>query len=120
MNHPESSLQRTCIRLWRLRHREFGVPDHRLLNSVPNGGKRNVVTAVIMKAEGQIRGFPDLELQVPMAPYHGLKIEMKVPGGSLSPDQREMISLLRTQGYDCRVAHSVDEFFAAIKDYLHR
>lgn len=118
MKHEESRIQRSCLAEWNLRYREFGVPDPRLLYAIPNGGKRGIITATIMKAEGTRRGVPDLCLAVPIAPYHALYIEMKTVEGVISPDQREMIALLRAQGYDVRVVRSVDEFLAAIRNYL--
>lgn len=54
---------------------------------VPNGGMRNARVAAQLKAQGVVRGVPDLML----IPLHGRVgfIEVKAPGGSLTPEQKE-------------------------------
>ena len=71
------------------------VPDLELLHAIPNGGKRDKVTAAKLKAEGVKAGIPDIFLPVPKAVllnpqpayrlepetryYCGLYIELKRP-----------------------------------------
>ena len=69
-------------------------PEHWIF-AVPNGGNRNRVTAAQMKAEGVMRGVPDL-----FVPSMGLWIEMKrQKGGALSPDQKAWRDYLQQHNY---------------------
>ena len=56
MKHIESTLQVSCVRYFRYQYPQY----KKLLFSIPNGGKRGVVTASIMKQEGALAGvdFP--------------------------------------------------------------
>ena len=91
-----------------------------LLFHIPNGGLRNKATAVRMKAEGVKAGVPDLCLPVPAGIYHGLFIEMKKRDRSngLSKEQRNWISMLRSQGYRAEVAYGADDAIRMIEEYL--
>ena len=55
-----------------------------LIFAIPNGEKRAISVAKRLKAEGVVRGVPDLYV-----PTWNLWIEMKrASGGRLSPDQK--------------------------------
>ena len=85
--HPESELQRACVRWFRMQY-----PQH-LLFHIPNGGKRNAREAAIFKAEGVVAGIPDLFLAEARHGHHGLFIEMKAgrrPAGTGPPRNRPM------------------------------
>jgi hypothetical protein len=61
-----------------------------LIFAIPNGGYRSRVTASRLKAEGVVKGIPDLYI-----PAWNLWVEMKrTKGGSVSPDQKSMMSYL--------------------------
>jgi len=69
------------------------LPECEWLHAIPNGGKRNIVTAVKLKKEGVKPGIADLFLPIPMEHkgkiYHGLYVEVKVANrGRLSKDQK--------------------------------
>jgi len=65
-----------------------------LIFAIPNGEKRAISVAKRLKAEGVVRGVPDLYV-----PAWKLWIEMKrASGGRLSPDQKEMINYLESIG----------------------
>jgi hypothetical protein len=65
-----------------------------LIFAIPNGEKRAISVAKRLKAEGVVRGVPDLYV-----PTWNLWIEMKrVSGGRLSPDQKAMINYLENIG----------------------
>ena len=69
-----------------------------------------------LKAEGVTAGVPDL-----FVPGRRAFIEVKKPGGRISPAQRDMMVKLRLLGYDCIVAYSVEDverFFALQGDKL--
>ena len=115
----ESSTQIACVKWFRMQFPEYG----NLLFSIPNGGKRNVITAMILKAEGALAGVPDLFLSLPkldsnMVWTHGLYIEMKTEKGKQSEAQKDFMLRVRVHGYQYEVVRSVDDFIKVIKDYL--
>lgn len=67
------------------------IPELALCYAVPNGGKRSIAAAGKLKAEGVKPGVPDVVLPCPSKDgrFHALYIEMKQPGGSLTPAQSE-------------------------------
>jgi len=116
-NNEETRTQRAVMKWWSWAHKVFHV-DECLLHSVPNGGFRNVVTASIMKAEGQRRGVFDLKLNVARRGAHGLWLEMKSEKGVLSPEQIAFSDAVVKQGYMTAVAHSYQDAVQIICDYL--
>jgi hypothetical protein len=74
-------------------------PRLKLLFAVPNGGKRDYVTAARMQAEGVKRGVPDVCLPVPAGGHHGLWLELKAGKNTLSEEQAVWLNLLRAHGY---------------------
>ena len=95
-----------------------------MLHSVPNGGKRDKITAARMKATGLKAGYPDIALDVPRDTFHGLRIEMKRPAtatksvGTTSPEQKNWINLLVKQGYYVAVCVGWGEAAKHIEHYL--
>ena len=131
----EHEEQKTVIR-WRdtvavLRWPHLLLPDGRFpLLAIPNGGDRNAIVGRKLKAEGVMRGVPDLFLPVMATPMvedskmfrkvlHGLWIEMKRRrGGRVSPDQAAWHEYLERAGYRVVVARGADEAIAATEEYL--
>lgn len=67
--------------------------------AIPNGGARHPAVAYKLKAEGVLRGVPDLYI-----PEWKLWIEMKrIKGGVLSDDQKDWIEYLESVGDHVRV-----------------
>ena len=65
-----------------------------------NGGTRKLLEAIKFKRMGVSSGFPDVEIPLPVAPYHGLYIELKrQKGGKLSDNQIEWLRYLTEKGY---------------------
>ncbi len=67
--------------------------------AVPNGGKRNVVTASMLKAEGVKPGEPDWMWPAARGGFIGLAIEFKAGDGVPSKDQRQRIDSLQRAGW---------------------
>jgi hypothetical protein len=66
-----------------------------LIFAIPNGEKRAITVAKRLKAEGVVRGIPDLFI-----PQWNLWVEMKrKTGGRLSTEQKSMINYLQNIGY---------------------
>lgn len=100
--HPEEDLQRAVVAHLHLRARPGVGWSH-----IPNGGKRGIVEAVAFKAMGVRAGMPDLML---WAPHEKMRfLELKAKRGRLSEAQRVVISDLEAAGFECEVAHSLDE-----------
>lgn len=74
-------------------------PEIKRMFHVPNGGKRDRVTAARLKAEGVKPGVPDIVLPAPRGAYHGLWIELKVDGGKPTKEQLEWLDYLNSVGY---------------------
>ena len=71
-----------------------------LILAIPNGGKRDIVTAKKLQMEGVTPGVPDLFI-----PAWSLWIEMKKPGGRLSEAQKDMIEYLEGIGHTVIIGH---------------
>ena len=111
----ESQLQQNCIQWFRFQYPKYG----RLLFAVPNGHKRNIVTAVKLKKEGVVAGVSDLILLVPNKTYHGLCIEMKMGKGKQTELQKEFQSDVEQMGYKYYVCRTLEEFINLINNYIY-
>jgi hypothetical protein len=71
------------------------------------------------KRPGVKGGIPDLFLPMARGCYHGLFVELKIGGNKPSQKQLDVISELRSQGYQVNVIwDSVDEVIETIANYL--
>jgi len=88
--------------------------------AIPNGGKRNVITATKLKKEGVKAGVPDLCII-----HEGMAffLEVKKPAtpgkgkGRLSPAQKEMIPRLEEAGAEVKIVYSVADVIEACIDW---
>ena len=79
--------------------------------AIPNGGRRNVVTAMKLQAEGVRAGVPDL-----FVPALRLWLETKKPKkGRLSKPQVAWRDYLRAAGYDWAEVRSIEEALSAVR-----
>jgi hypothetical protein len=86
-----------------------------LIFAIPNGGARNIATASRLKAEGVVKGVPDLFI-----PAWELWIEMKrAKGGIVSFDQNLMHLYLRGVGYTVIVAKGFEDARQQIEELKH-
>jgi hypothetical protein len=95
-------------------------PRVRMLFHIPNGGKRDIVTASFMKKMGVLAGVPDLFLPAKSGgkKYCGLFIEMKSSSGKLSKKQEEVKSYLEQSGYIYHVCKNWIDAKNSIQLYL--
>lgn len=93
-------------------------PMLRWLFAVPNGGKRSLKTASLLKQTGVKPGVPDLILLYPHNGYHGLIIEMKFGRNTPSKEQQQFISRHTDLGYRCVVCWSWTDAKDQIINYL--
>lgn len=103
MNHSEDREQRALC--------DWLDKKQIIYCAVPNGGKRNMVEATMMKKSGVKAGVPDLLIFTPppMIEARGVAIEMKSKTGRLSPAQGEWLERLRVCGWCVTVAYGWDE-----------
>lgn len=114
--HLEDDMQAQCVAWYRYQY----AATARLLFAIPNGGNRNAREGARLKGQGVTAGVPDTLLAVPVPPYAGLFLELKVGRNRPSPEQVAMLAALTAQGYRCAVVYSLAEFMAEIKAYLGR
>lgn len=99
---------------------------------VPNGGKRPLtavskfgkikmvpVAGKKMKDAGARAGVSDWIILHPIAPYHGLIIELKAKGGHLEDTQIKFLTEARSNGYKISVVWNLESFEHVIVDYLN-
>ena len=87
-----------------------------LIFAIPNGEKRAISVAKRLKAEGVVRGVPDLFI-----PAWNLWIEMKrVSGGRLSTDQKQMISYLENIGHSVIVGKGATDASQHIRKFMEK
>ena len=84
--------------------------------AIPNGGARTAATAARLRVEGVLPGVPDL-----FVPAWRLWIEMKrAKGGITSKEQREMLTYLRSVGYDAMVCAGAEQAKRMISGHATR
>lgn len=109
----ESQLQKSCVRWFRLTYPKL------LIFAIPNGGKRNIVTATIQKAEGVLPGVADL--QVLFHDGKSLFIEMKTKTGQ-TDNQKEFEQYCIEHGHKYMICKTLDEFIfkvSVVVNYNH-
>lgn len=97
----------------------LAVPALELLHAIPNGGKRDKITAGNLVLEGVLAGVPDLMLPVARQGFHGLYLEMKKPKDyKVADNQVKIISRLRAEGYRVEVGVGWLEAWNILLDYI--
>lgn len=113
----EHQIQVAIVASCKMMQRQY--PELKCLMSIPNGGKRHIVTAVKMKREGQKPGASDLFLALPI-PHGpaGFWIEVKSPDGVVSANQKDFMELMQWAGFKAIVCYGAQEGVDAIVAYL--
>jgi hypothetical protein len=84
-----------------------------------NGGSRHLLEAINLKKMGVSRGFPDVEVPLPIGHFHGFYVEMKrQKGGKVTTEQAEWLAYLREKGYYAEVARGFEEAKEMFLHYL--
>ena len=94
------------------------LPQLRWLHAVHNQGHGDAIRGAKAKAEGVKGGVGDIFLPHPVAPYHGLYIELKVGKNNPSDVQLKFIYDMTLAGYQAKVAYGWLEARKIILDYL--
>lgn len=86
-----------------------------MIFAVPNGGSRNLVEAMRMKASGTLPGVSDL---IVVLPNKTLFIELKLPNGIQSDKQKDFEQRVTSLGFDYHIVRSLEEFNLIIEKEL--
>lgn len=78
-----------------------------LIFSVPNGGYRNKLEAIKMKATGLVAGVSDMII---IQPSRILFVEIKTLTGTQSKEQKEFQSKVELLGFEYYLCRSLEEF----------
>ena len=129
MRNQEEEVQKGVVRFLKMKY-----PKARYCASL-GGIRTSFKQAVKAKATGYVKGFPDLQICVPMergvdkeggtieggGVYHGLFLEIKKDKKSYpTKEQKEWIAYLNEQGYCARVTKGIDESMQTIDDYFNK
>jgi hypothetical protein len=106
-------LEQVKVMQWCIRN---GIHD--VILAIPNGGKRDVRTAIKLKAEGVKKGVSDMFLALPKNGYHGLWLELKDKGGKPTKEQKEWIYKMRELGYAADVAVGHQQAIEVLELYI--
>ncbi len=114
MKHLESKIQIAAVRYFRAQYPKL----NEVFFSVPNGGKRTLAEAKIMKAEGIVSGVADLLLLLPNGEHAFLALECKTEKGRQTDLQKNWQKAVEKLGAKYVIFRSVAEFIEIIDNYL--
>tara|TARA_R110002020_G_scaffold43653_4_gene126666 strand:+ start:1418 stop:1810 length:393 start_codon:yes stop_codon:yes gene_type:complete len=128
LRNQEEQVQKSVVDYLKLKY-----PKAKYCASL-GGIRTSFKQAVKAKATGYVKGFPDLQICVPMEKgiegeggtkrggvYHGLFLEIKKDKKSYpTKEQKEWIAYLNEQGYCARVTKGLDESMQTIDDYFNK
>ena len=109
----EWQIQSNFVLLYRMRYPD--IPIH----ADSSGVRVDIGTACKMQRMGRLKGWPDLFIPKPVKTWHGLFIEMKMPKGDVSPEQKAMHHYLESVGYYVAVCRSVEEGMEVVYKYFN-
>jgi hypothetical protein len=85
--------------------------------AIPNGFLDSKSKRIRAWREGMLSGTPDVFVPLPSKGFHGLFIEFKAQGGTLSMAQKEFLAYARSTGYKAEVVFSLRQALEVLKDY---
>lgn len=114
MKHTEDDIQRRLICYIRRHHAEHADWFHHS----PNGGQRSPVAGARLKAAGTRKGFPDLICTVRRGGFTGLAVELKAPGGRVTPEQTAWLDHLASENWLTALCFGFEAAQATVDRYL--
>ena len=112
MKRPEETLQRAAVTYLRLLENQGKL----LFYHPPNGGRRSKSEGARFKAAGVKPGVSDLAFVLPGG--QAAFIELKAPGGRLSPSQKDFIERVEGFGALTAVCNTFDQVVEAVDSWL--
>ncbi|MGN2371924.1 VRR-NUC domain-containing protein [Clostridium cagae] len=109
--------EQTCLFQW-AGYQQVEFEELKLLHHVPNGGKRDKITAIGLKRQGVKAGVPDVVLPCGRGGYFGLYIELKVGKNKTSDNQKQWIKDLKEQNYLVEVCYGWREAAEVLLNYI--
>lgn len=100
------------------------LPELKWIHAIPNGGKRDCITAASLKAQGVKSGIPDVFVPIPINSFAGLYIEFKAPSFGQNPEkgltktQKEFKIYAESVGYDYKVVSCWQNAISHVQNYL--
>lgn len=88
------------------------------LFAVPNGGKRDAITAINLKRQGTKAGVLDMMLLMPRKGYSGLMVELKIKNRPPTQEQLLFAEKARNNGFKAVFCNGSDAAVMAIEEYL--
>jgi hypothetical protein len=113
MKHNESKLQIACVKWFKLQYPMY------IIFSIPNGGRRTLTEAKILKAEGTLAGVADLFLMYGNKDFNGLFIEMKFNTGKQTDTQIAFERKCKIFNYKYELCYSFSDFQNLINNYIN-
>lgn len=113
--HQEHYIQVRVFDFFERYHPEI----YECLAAYPAGGTRTAKAAGQMRAEGQVSGYPDIIIDMACGAYHGARIELKTPTGTLQESQKRRLQLLHGRGYFCAAVKGFDDCKDLILEYFN-
>jgi hypothetical protein len=114
MKSNEHKLQVACFNWFHYQYPMF----QELFFAIPNGGKRNIITATKLKAEGVKAGVLDSFLAIPRYSYCGFFIEFKAGKNKMTDKQKAFAESVYVKGYKVATVYTIEEFIKEINLYL--
>jgi hypothetical protein len=109
---PEFRIQAAFIQYVELMHPTL------LYTISPAGFIMSAGMGMKMVRMGYRKGTPDITFYEPRGSYHGLLIEFKAPGGTVSDAQKDFIQQADDRGYKTAICFSTAQGIAILDEYL--
>jgi hypothetical protein len=107
MKRPEQQIHQAVVA-----HLKMRAEPRVFFWHTPNEGRRGWVNAAALKAMGMTAGIPDLLILKDGRMY---ALELKAPGGRLTPSQRLIMGRMEECGAQVAAAHSIDEALVTLE-----
>ena len=107
----EEKLQTNFVRYLSLKY-----PNARYCASL-GGIRTSIRQAIKAKANGYVKGMPDVQVMEAKGGYHGLFIELNYKGYP-TKEQKQWLKDLSTRGYKAEVARGLDQACDILNDYM--
>lgn len=85
---------------------------------IANERKCSPYRGKILKKMGVKSGVSDIFIAIPSKNFHGLWIEMKAGKNTLTPNQKQFLMDMKSQGYEAQCCYGFDEAKVVIEEYL--
>lgn len=109
----EAQLQAMCVAYFRDQFPDYIIVAS--LNGIKLSGKQKYGVVEQQRKEGMLKGWPDLEV---LLPHETIYIEMKIPGGKQSQEQKDIEAKLTELNKKYYLCFSFTEFKEIITNNL--